>query len=128
MASAVDKRVALRGYDPVAYFTDGRAVKGTPDLQASFEDAEYHFQTADHRAMFVAAPDRYAPQYAGYCTGAIALGAVKVEADPGAWTISDGRLFVFFAEEDIADFNQHAENTIHQADEHWRAMRDKVAP
>src|SRR6185436_4475790 len=80
------ERVALNGYDPVAYFTDGRPAKGSPEFSASFDGTAYQFKNAQHRAMFVADPDRYAPQYKAYCANTISRGA-KMEVDPEAWVI-----------------------------------------
>jgi hypothetical protein len=122
-AAPKDLRVALQGFDPVAYFTDGRPRKGSPELWAVFDGTVYQFATPDHRALFMEDPDRYAPQYAGFCTGAIALGMVKVEADPQAWVITEGRLFVFFANADVTDFAKTRLETIRAADANWRQMQ-----
>ncbi len=61
-----DVGVAIKGYDTVAYFTDGRAEKGNPEFEALWQDARWHFASAEHRDMFKADPERYAPQYGGY--------------------------------------------------------------
>jgi hypothetical protein len=61
-----DVGVAIKGYDTVAYFTDGRAVKGNPEVETLWQDARWHFASAEHRDMFKADPERYAPQYGGY--------------------------------------------------------------
>lgn len=61
-----DLGIAIKGYDTVAYFTDGRAVKGNPEFEAVWQDARWHFVSAAHRDMFKAEPERYAPQYGGY--------------------------------------------------------------
>src|SRR2546425_1270799 len=66
-AAAGDRRVALSGYDPVAYFTDGHPEKGSAEFAAAFDGATYWFKNAEHRGLFVADPDRYAPQFHGYC-------------------------------------------------------------
>jgi hypothetical protein len=58
--------VAIKGYDTVAYFTDGRAEKGNPEFETLWQDARWHFASAEHRDMFKADPERYAPQYGGY--------------------------------------------------------------
>jgi hypothetical protein len=87
-----EPRIALDGYDPVAYFTDGRPVKGSQEFTFAFDDAVYYFKSAEHRAMFAADPDRYAPQYSVYCTISVSMGK-KVHADPEAWIISDGEAF-----------------------------------
>ena len=65
-AETVAQRIALSGYDPVSYFTAGRPEKGSPEFAAPFDDATYWFKSAEHRAMFLADPDRYAPQYSGF--------------------------------------------------------------
>ena len=95
-SSAAEKRVALSGYDPVSYFTDGRPEKGSAEYSAAFDDATYWFKSAEHRALFVADPDHYAPQFDGYCAIIVSRGE-KHEADPEAWAIADGKLYVFGA-------------------------------
>jgi hypothetical protein len=61
-----DVGVAIKGYDTVAYFTDGRAVKGNAEFETLWQDARWQFSSAEHRDMFIADPERYAPQYGGY--------------------------------------------------------------
>jgi hypothetical protein len=85
--------VAIRGYDPVAYFTLGRPVVGSPDLEHVWHDARWRFATAEHRAMFAAEPERYAPRFGGFCTGGVAFGNLA-PIDPEAWIIVDGRLYL----------------------------------
>lgn len=123
-ASAADTagRVALHGYDPVSYFTGGRPEKGTPQFSADFDDATYWFRSAEHRAMFVADPDRYAPQYNGFCTIGVSRGA-KFEPDPEAWTISDGKLYVFTAPAGVPMFQEAKANILDQANAHWPNVR-----
>ena len=115
------KRVALRGYDPVSYFTSGQPEKGSADFASTFGDATYYFRNLEHLTMFNRAPDRYAPQYAGFCAGAIGVG-VKVEADPNAWTISDGKLFVFFAKVDVPQSRDELTDVVAKADARWRKI------
>jgi hypothetical protein len=122
VAPEPDRRVALRGYDPVAYFTEGRPEKGSPAFSAEFDHAIYWFKTPEHRALFLSDPDRYAPQYAGYCAVTIARGA-KLEADPEAWTISDGRLYVFGAPKGVAMFHQQMAGIVEQANANWPALQ-----
>jgi YHS domain-containing protein len=87
-------RVALKGYDPVAYFTEGKPVKGSATLAHDFDEARYYFSSPKHRDLFAGNPDRYAPRFGGYCTGSMSRG-VKNEGDPEIWVIEDGRLYVF---------------------------------
>lgn len=117
-SSAAEKRVALSGYDPVSYFTDGRPEKGSPEYSADFDEATYRFKSAEHRALFVADPDHYAPQFAGYCSIMVSRG-VKQEADPEAWVIADGRLYVFSAKEGVPMFRQQTAAIINKATENW---------
>src|SRR5437667_12204259 len=88
------RRVAIGGYDPVAYFTDGQPLKGSEAFWFAFDDAVYQFTSAEHRAQFAADPERYAPQYAGFCAGGISKG-YKIEPDPEAWAILNGKLYLF---------------------------------
>ena len=112
------KRVALQGYDPVSYFTEGRPQKGSAHYHASYDDVTYWFKNAEHRALFVADPDRYAPQFNGYCTVNISRGE-KYEADPEAWVIADGKLYVFGAKEGVPMFRRQTASIVEKANEHW---------
>src|SRR6187397_3138493 len=86
-------RVVLKGYDPVAYFTEGKPVKGDPKLSFDFDEGRYYFASPRHRDMFAANPEKYAPQFGGYCTGSMSRG-VRNEGDPQGWVINDGKLYV----------------------------------
>lgn len=87
------ERVAIHGYDPVAYFTDGAPRLGRPDLTAEHDGAVWRFATEAHRDAFVGEPERYTPVYGGYCAYGVAQGYL-VKIDPEAWTIRDGRLYL----------------------------------
>ena len=91
---AQEKPAALKGHDPVAYFVEGKPVKGTASLAHDFDDSRYLFSKPKHRELFAANPDRYAPQFSGLCTAGLAMG-MKAEADPSIWKIVDGKLYVF---------------------------------
>jgi YHS domain-containing protein len=96
-ASAADQKdaaLAIKGYDPVAYFTDGRPVPGLPQFEYEWDDHVYRFASAEHRERFKADPVHYAPQFGNFCAMALAKGQVVV-ANPENWLISDGRLYVF---------------------------------
>jgi len=92
--SAKPPRVVLKGHDPVAYFTERKPVKGDPKISHDWDGERYLFANAGNRSKFAANPDRYAPQFGGYCTGSMS-GKRQLEADPEAWIISDGKLYVF---------------------------------
>ena len=86
--------LALQGYDPVAYFTDGKASKGTEKYQVSWDGARYQFVTPEHRQAFRREPDKFEPQFSSLCTLGLAAGK-RVAADPEAWLVMDGSLYLF---------------------------------
>jgi hypothetical protein len=122
-AAAEEKRLALKGYDPVSYFTEGRPEQGSAEYQAAFDDATYWFKNAEHRAMFVADPDHYAPQFRGFCTVTLTHGQ-KYEADPEAWTIADGKLYVFGDKQVMPLFKQQTASIIEKASDNWAKLRN----
>lgn len=116
------KRVALAGHDPVSYFTRGRPEKGSREFWFAFDDAVYLFSSAKQRALFAADPERYAPQYHGYCTMKVSEGE-KAEADPDAWGIAGGKLYVFRSKRGLARFNENRTEILSKADAAWQALR-----
>lgn len=116
-------RLALKGYDPVAYFTDGRPVPGKADFEYAWDEARYRFASEQHRSMFRGDPDRYAPQFAGSCAMAMSRG-VKVEANPENWLISDGRLFVFAGSNGPGLFQADPQGTAEAAASNWELLED----
>jgi hypothetical protein len=93
-SAAVDAPLAIQGYDPVAYFTDGKPARGTPEFEYQWDEHRYRFASAEHRDLFKADPVHYAPQFGNYCAMALALGKVVV-ANPENWLVSDNKLYVF---------------------------------
>ena len=91
---AMDLPLAIQGYDPVAYFTDGKPTPGTPEFEYQWDEHTYRFASAQNRELFKADPVRYAPQFGNYCAMALALGKI-VKADPENWLISDNKLYLF---------------------------------
>jgi YHS domain-containing protein len=94
MAQSASPPVALKGYDPVAYFTEGKPVKGVNEISYDWDDARYLFANPKNKATFASAPDKYAPQFAALCSTGLAFGK-KVESDPQVWKIVDGKLYLF---------------------------------
>lgn len=88
-------RLALEGYDPVSYFGNGPQ-KGRAELTGQYLGATYRFVNAQNRAAFIAEPLRYAPAYGGWCASAMADSGSRVDIDPENFSVSDGRLFLFF--------------------------------
>ncbi len=86
--------LGIKGYDPVAYFTQKRAVVGDPQFRHEWDGAVYQFASARHLEMFKADPDRYLPQYSNLCAASVAKG-VKVDGNPEHWLVVDDRLYLF---------------------------------
>jgi hypothetical protein len=118
------RRIALSGYDPVAYFNDGRPAKGAREYWHAFDDSVYLFRSAAHRDQFAAQPERYAPQYSGFCAGGVSKG-YKTEPDPEAWLIANGRLFVFQYKDRVEMFRQKIAEVEAQANANWPTVKKK---
>ena len=114
-------RLALKGYDPVAYFTDGKPMPGKPEYEATYDGTRYRFASAHDLELFKADPDRYAPQYAGACTAGIAMG-VKVESDPENWVIMDGKLFIFSSPTTADAMRADPGGIVAKAQENWKTL------
>ncbi len=115
-------RVALKGYDPVSYFTDGKPEQGSGEFTFAFDDATYWFKSAEHRAKFAADPEHYAPQFDGYCALQLSRG-LKVEADPEAWTITGDKLYVFAGKGGVPKFQEQPVAIAQKAGENWNQLR-----
>ncbi len=87
---------AIRGYDPVAYFTQSKPVKGNADFTHEFQGAKWQFATAANRDAFAANPEKYAPQYGGYCAWAVSQ-SYTASVDPEAWKVVDGKLYLNYS-------------------------------
>ena len=119
--------VAIQGYDTVAYFTDGKATKGNSSFEYVWEDARWRFASLAHRNMFIADPDHYAPQFGGFCAGAVTNG-VLVPANPEAWTIVDGKLYmVAGGQSDITEWKADAAQNIERGDKQWPLLQAQTA-
>lgn len=113
--------VAIKGYDPVAYFTEKRAVKGNKQFAYKWLGASWYFSSADHRQKFAQSPVAYAPQYGGYCSIGMSLGQVSGDVDPEAWTIINGKLYLNYSKAAAHQFFN--EDTIKAADSKWQEMQ-----
>ena len=113
--------LAIKGYDPVAYFTRGQPVKGKPDYAHSWNGAQWLFANANHRDMFTADPERYAPQFGGFC--AMALTRSKIAgADPQSWVIVDGKLYLNFSKPALETFQENTHENIKKAEVNWEKI------
>ena len=115
-------RVALWGYDPVSYFTAGRPEQGSAQFSFRFDDTTYWFASEEHRKMFVAEPGRFAPQFKGFCTLSVVRG-LKIEADPEAWVIWNGKLYVFGAKDGVPEFKANPGEIADKANAAWTSLK-----
>ena len=92
--AASEPRMILKGYDPVAYFTDNKAIRGTPGINVDWDEGRYQFASDKNKKIFASNPDLYAPQFAGFCTGGMTKG-MKAEANPELFIVANGKLFTF---------------------------------
>ncbi len=109
---------ALRGYDTVAYFTEGKPVEGFDQFSYDYMGAVWKFSSQDHLDMFKANPEAYAPQYGGYCAWAVAQGDTA-SAEPDLWTIHDGKLYLNYSRRINERWKANMLQFIQQADENW---------
>ena len=115
--------LAIKGYDPIAYFAFGKPTRGLPDIEYVWDERRYRFSRTEHRELFKADPARYAPQFADFCAMALSLGEV-VEADPENWLISNGKLYIFGKPTGPALFRQDLAGNITKANQN-RALVQK---
>ena len=119
--------VAIQGYDPVAYFTEARPVKGSPEFSQSWLGVTWLFASAEHRDLFAADPIGYAPQYGGFCAGSVANGDPH-DINPQSWRIIDGKLYLFGWQPDelAAEFDTRSADVVARADENWPEIEAKL--
>jgi len=116
--------LAMQGYDPVAYFTDGVHTKGDYRISSSHNEATYWFSSEEHKAAFDADPEAYLPQYGGYCAFGAAMG-FKFDGDPEHWKIVDGELFLNLSKDIQARWSEDIPGFIEKADTNWTDIADK---
>jgi YHS domain-containing protein len=116
--------LALKGYDPVAYFSEKKPVPGKPEFTARHEGATYRFASAANRDAFAAAPANYAPQYGGYCAFGAASG-YKAPIEPDAWTVVDGKLYLNYNRSVRSQWSSDIPGFVRKADANWPAIRSK---
>jgi len=115
--------LAIKGYDPVAYFTIGKPTPGLPEIEYEWDEHRYRFSRPEHRELFKADPTRYAPQFANFCAMALSKGEI-VEADPESWLISERKLYIFRKSTGPSVFKQALTENILKADQN-RALVQK---
>jgi YHS domain-containing protein len=112
-------RVMLKGADVVAYFTQSKYVQGNPQYSSRYQDVSFRFASAEHKALFDAAPQKYLPQFGGYCANGIVY-AIPWGGDADAWRIVDGKLYIFGGQASKDGFELDLPGNIKLADQYWK--------
>lgn len=118
IGAAVAGKVAIEGYDPVAYFADGRAAAGSDKFEYAWNGATWRFASAQHRDTFAANPERYAPQYGGYSAYGVSLGSIDA-SDPRIWSIVEEKLYLNASKEVRAQWLAAVPSYIGTANGKW---------
>ncbi|MEM6987200.1 MAG: YHS domain-containing (seleno)protein [Pseudomonadota bacterium] len=113
--------IAIRGYDPVAYFTQGKPVDGDDRYTTSWEGATWRFSSQEHLDLFTGDPEKYAPQYGGYCAYGVAEGGL-VKIEPEAWSILDGKLYLNYDAKIQRKWEKDIPGYIARADQKFEAL------
>jgi len=115
------KGVAIKGYDPVAYFTQSKPVKGSAEFTYKWKDSTWMFANADDRDMFAKSPEKFAPQYGGYCAYGVSQGHTA-PIDPEAWTIIEGKLYLNYSQGVKKTWSQSIPKYLEEADKNWPGL------
>lgn len=115
--------LAIEGYDAVAYFTENQAVKGNEDYELEWENANWRFSSAENLAAFQEDPERYAPQYGGYCAWAVSNGATA-GVDPKQFSVVDDKLYLNYNANIQNQWVKEQDRRIELADEYWPTLID----
>ena len=121
----LEKKVAIQGYDPVAYFVQKKAVKGKSTLASTHDGVVYHFSSQANKDLFLKNPSSYEPQYGGWCAFAMSDYGEKVEINPETFKIIDGKLYLFynaFFNNTLKSWNKDETNLKKKADTNWKKI------
>ena len=109
---------AIYGYDTVSYWTENKAVKGKDEIVHTWRGAEWHFSSEENKALFVSDPEKYAPQYGGYCAFGLANDKL-VSIDEDAFQIYNGKLYLNYSKRVAKRFNEDIDYFIAEADKNY---------
>ena len=119
--------LAIGGYDPVAFYTEGKPVAGSPDFELQYGGAIWRFRNIGNREAFAARPDVYMPKFGGYDPLGVARG-VAVAGNPGVWAITGGRLFLFYDRDRLATFTADFQRITSVAEHKWPDVLRTLSP
>lgn len=118
VADGADKHVILFGYDVVSYFTQGAPRRGSAAIESDYRDVTFRFSKPEHKALFDAAPEKYIPQFGGYCTNGIVYG-IPAGGNVDTWKIIDGKLYIFGGQGSLDGFMLDVPRNMALANKYW---------
>ena len=118
-ANGADRRVMLRGHDPVAYFTTGKPARGDPAFRTDFDGVTYRFVNEENRFLFMKNPLKYVPMFGGFCANGMVY-AIPREGEPDTWKVIDGRLYIFAGKAARRYFVMDEEANVRLAQRYWK--------
>lgn len=121
----LENKVAIQGYDPVGYFTQGKAIKGKKEFTTSYQGVVYKFSSSENKEAFLKNPSKYEPQYGGWCAYAMGSAGEKVEINPETFKIIDGKLYLFYNayfNNTLKSWNKDQTNLKTKADNNWKKI------
>jgi YHS domain-containing protein len=117
-------KAAVSGYDTVAFFTASKAMSGAPFITAEYQGAVYYFASEENKKLFTDKPDKYAPQYGGFCAYGVGLGKL-FPVDINTWQVRDGKLYLNLNADILKKFNADVEGNVAKADRNWPGLVKK---
>ena len=121
----LERNIAIKGYDPVAYFKQGKAVKGKKELTSTFEGVIYNFSSAANKELFLKNQSAYEPQYGGWCAFAMGDSGEKVDINPETFKIIEGKLYLFYNayfNNTLKSWNKNQLGLKSKADANWKKI------
>jgi len=116
---------AVSGYDPVAYFTEGKPVKGNKEFTFEYQEADWYFSSQENLQAFKENPEKYAPQYGGFCAWAVAAKHDRAPGDPEYWKIVEGKLYLNYDKSVQEEWQQDIPGFIAEADRYWPTLLER---
>ncbi len=116
---------AIKGYDPVAYFTERRAMRGSEEISHNWLGAKWLFASESHKNLFTEDPVKYAPQYGGHCADGVAYGDLTRNIDPQAWRIIDGKLYLNYDQGAAAEIEE-IDGQLERSRQNWPRIRARL--
>jgi len=114
-------KAAVSGFDTVAFFTDSKPVNGSPFITSEYQGAIYYFASEEHKKLFVKNPEKYVPQFGGFCAFGVAIDKV-LPVDISTWQIRDGKLYLNLNPDILKKYNAEFKENTAKADKNWPSL------